>query len=316
MYLILSRRAFPNQFCIVAQRRVTDHRSRYTPEGPVPHVPAALAALRRAGKRVLFLTNGGSSTREQLQDGLARKGYQSELSEIFGSAYLTAVYLRNNAQLGPGDKIYVAGAPGMAREIRQHAGLEVLGGGDDNDRIGCSVEDIATEPLDPAVRVVVMGGDAAGFSYYKVSKCVRYLVENPGCEFVLANPDMRFPLAAGRAADPAREGTVNSYLPAAGAQAACVTACTGRAPVVVGKPSTLAMDLIMAEHAIDPARTVMVGDTLDTDIEFGNASGVSTVLVLTGNSSQEAGAAASGAKRPGLIINTAADLLYAGAAAL
>ena len=166
MYLILSRRAFPNQFCIVTQRRVTDHRSRYTPEGPVPHVPAALAALRRAGKRVLFLTNGGSSTREQLQDGLARKGYQSELSEIFGSAYLTAVYLRNNAQLGPGDKIYVAGAPGMAREIRQHAGLEVLGGGDDNDRIGCSVEDIATEPLDPAVRVVVMGGDASGFSYY------------------------------------------------------------------------------------------------------------------------------------------------------
>ena len=29
----------------------------YTPEGTIPQVPAALAALRRAGKRVLFLTN-------------------------------------------------------------------------------------------------------------------------------------------------------------------------------------------------------------------------------------------------------------------
>lgn len=288
----------------------------YTPEGTIPQVPAALAALRRAGKRVLFLTNGGSSTREELQASLTRKGYEADISEIFGAAYLTAVYLRSNAQLAAGDKVYVAGAPGMASEIRRHAGLEVLGGGDDNDRIGCSVEEVAMELLDPAVRVVVMGGDAAGFSYYKVSKCVRYLVENAGCQFVLANPDTRFPIASARAADPGREGSVHSYLPAAGAQAACVSACTGRSPVVVGKPSTLAMKLIMAEHGIDPARTAMIGDTLDTDIEFGNASGVSTVLVLTGNTSEEAGVAALQGKRPALIVSSAADLLYVRGAAL
>ena len=93
-----------------------------------------------------------------------------------------------------------------------------------------------------------MCGDAAGFSFYKCGKCVRYLVENAGCEFILANPDLRFPIKSARAADPSREGSTNSYLPAAGAQAACITACTGRIPVVCGKPSTLAMDLILAEH--------------------------------------------------------------------
>jgi ribonucleotide monophosphatase NagD (HAD superfamily) len=52
----------------------------------------------------------------------------------------------------------------------------------------------------------------------------------------------------------------------------------------------------------------MVGDTLDTDIEFGNASGVTTVLVLSGNTSAEAGAGAVGAQQPTLMIDSVADL--------
>ena len=282
----------------------------YTPEGTVAGVPAALASLRAAGKKVLFVTNAGSSTREQLQANLQAKGIEADVSEVFGSAYLTAAYLRQRAELGPGAKVYVSGTAGMAAEIRNHAGLEVLGGGEDNDKVGrVSVEEMAAEPTDPAVRAVVIGGDAAGFSYYKVAKCVRYLVENEGCEYVLANPDVRFPIKSARAADPAREGSTNSYLPAAGAQAASVSACTGREPVVCGKPSTLAMELIIEAHGIDPARTAMVGDTLDTDIEFGNASGVTTVAVLSGNTSAEAAAAATGVKRPDLVIGSVAELL-------
>ena len=69
------------------------------------------------------------------------------------------------------------------------------------------------------------------------------------------------------------------------------------------------MELIIEAHGIDPARTAMVGDTLDTDIEFGNASGVTTVAVLSGNTSAEAAAAATGVKRPDLVIGSVAELL-------
>jgi 4-nitrophenyl phosphatase len=33
---------------------------------------------------------------------------------------------------------------------------------------------------------------------------------------------------------------------------------------------------------MDKSRTVMIGDRIDTDIEFGNVGGVETLLVLTG----------------------------------
>lgn len=62
----------------------------------------------------------------------------------------------------------------------------------------------------------------------------------------------------------------------------CCSACVGREPTVCGKPSPLAMDLICAEHGIDKSRTAMIGDTLYTDITFGNGCGVKTVLVLSG----------------------------------
>ncbi|CAM9454986.1 unnamed protein product, partial [Discosporangium mesarthrocarpum] len=57
--------------------------------------------------------------------------------------------------------------------------------------------------------------------------------------------------------------------------------------VVVGKPSPILIQQLMEDFSLDRSRTIMVGDRLDTDIMFGNAGNISTVLVLTGVSEEK-----------------------------
>ena len=37
-------------------------------------------------------------------------------------------------------------------------------------------------------------------------------------------------------------------------------------PIVVGKPNSPFMDCIKQKHHLDPKRTIMIGDRLDTDV--------------------------------------------------
>jgi ribonucleotide monophosphatase NagD (HAD superfamily) len=52
---------------------------------------------------------------------------------------------------------------------------------------------------------------------------------------------------------------------------------------MVGKPSEIGYQIICKEHSIvDKTKVLMIGDNLETDIEFGVCSGFDTIVVLTG----------------------------------
>ncbi|XP_069775753.1 pyridoxal phosphate phosphatase isoform X1 [Narcine bancroftii] len=73
--------------------------------------------------------------------------------------------------------------------------------------------------------------------------------------------------------------------PGTGSLTAAVEAASGRKAKVIGKPSRFMFDCINEMEAgtpLDPARTLMIGDRLDTDILFGANCGLRTVLTLTG----------------------------------
>lgn len=50
----------------------------------------------------------------------------------------------------------------------------------------------------------------------------------------------------------------------------------------VGKPSPWLISRILSKYGLDPRRTVVVGDRLDTDIMLGVNGGADSILVCTG----------------------------------
>lgn len=73
-----------------------------------------------------------------------------------------------------------------------------------------------------------------------------------------------------------------TMFPCTGAILAPLVTALDRQPIMTGKPSLNMLEAVFAQHKINPSRTCMVGDRLNTDIQFGLQGGIGTLLVLTG----------------------------------
>ena len=93
--------------------------------------------------------------------------------------------------------------------------------------------------------------------------------------FVVAEPDESI------------KGVNSAVVPLGGALAACLQAATGKQAVFLGKPKTYFYQAIRrANPSLDPSRTLMIGDRLNTDIAFANQSNIRfSLLVETGEDS-------------------------------
>src|SRR5919202_1709130 len=140
------------------------------------------------------------------------------------------------------ESAYVVGSRGLASEIGV-VGVEVV------DRGPCEV--------------VVVGSDEH-VSYSHIRQASRYIFE--GARFIATNADGSFPSPKGP-------------LPGTGAIVEAVKATTNEEPIVLGKPFSPMYDLALKDLDIACERTVMIGDTLDSDIAGAKRAGISGVLV-------------------------------------
>lgn len=248
----------------------------YLGETPISDSPSTIETLKRAGKKVYYLTNNSGRSRADYQAKLARMGIPAEQDKIFTSAYATALYLSHRAA---GKTAYVVGESGIVSELESF-GIRPI---------------TATDVLSyTQIDYVIVGIDRQ-FTYEKL-RFAHAAITRGHAEYIATNLDATFPMEEGE-------------IPGGGSIAASITTATGREPFVIGKPKPYALTAILEAAGVGPKDAVLVGDRLDTDIAAGNNVGVATVLVLTGVTSDAMAQQAPPAWKPTRIIGCLSQLL-------
>ncbi|PYM31283.1 MAG: HAD family hydrolase [Candidatus Rokuibacteriota bacterium] len=215
----------------------------YRGEALIPGADAAIAELRRAGRRVAFLSNKPLATRADYAAKLTRLGIPTSADDVVNSSLVLARHL---ARLDAGAPVFVIGEPPLVAELRAHH-FEVR--------------------VDHRVRWVVIAFDRT-FDYAKLDTALQAV--RGGARLIATNPDRTCP-------------TEDGEIPDCAGMIAAVEAVTGQAvEVVVGKPSPIILEVALERLGVAPADCVIVGDRIETDIVMGKRGGLATVLVLTG----------------------------------
>jgi len=206
-----------------------------------------IETLKQQDKDFLFLTNNSSKHRGQYAEKITRLGLPIAEDKVFTSGEATAIYLRKNYQTS---SVYVVGTPALEDEFRQH---------------GFQLEEEKPQ-------LIVLGFDTT-LTYQKLWKLCDFV--RAGLPYIATHPDFNCPTETG-------------FMPDIGAMIAFVNASTGREPdIIVGKPNRMIVDAVAEKLGLKIEEMAMVGDRLYTDIALGQTSGITTCLVLSGETHLE-----------------------------
>ena len=213
---------------------------------PIEGSVDAVARLRSAGIRVLFVTNNSFSTRDEQVAALGAIGIPAE-GDVLTSAMSAAVMVQ------PGWRVMVCGGRGLIEEV-ERAGAEAV--------VPYRTRG-ATGPFD-----AVVVGFHREFDFEVLSDALTAV--RSGARLIGSNSDPNYP-------------TPNGPIPGGGSILAAVEKATGQRAVVTGKPNQPMADLVFTECAgVSASSMIMVGDLPETDGRFASTLGCRYALVLSG----------------------------------
>ncbi|KAF2157495.1 4-nitrophenylphosphatase [Myriangium duriaei CBS 260.36] len=254
--------------------------------------------LRKRGKQLVFVTNNSTKSRADYKKKFDHLHIPCAVEEVFGSSYSAAVYISRILRPSPPkNKVFVLGESGIEAELEAES-VPYCGGSDPSLRRDMQPEDYTAiadgSALDPDVGVVLAGLDFH-VNYLKLSLGLAYL--RKGATFLATNVDSTLPSA-------------KTLFPGAGSVMAPLVKAWGKEPLALGKPSQAMMDAIEGKFQFDRKRTCMVGDRLNTDIQFGIEGKLGgTLAVLTGVSKKEEFLAEGAEVVPSAYVDKLGDLL-------
>lgn len=214
-----------------------------------------------------FLTNNTSRSKAEYVTKLQRMGIDAREEEIYTPAESVFVYLHNH--LPQVKRIAILGTPSLVKEFEE---------------AGFALDWDAPE-------AVVVGFDTT-LDYTRLCRTAFWIsIDLP---FLATHPDL---------VCPTDEPTV---LVDCGAICACLTAATGKKPIVFGKPNPGILHELLDRLKLRAEEMLMVGDRIYTDMKMAQDAGVPAALVLTGEARMEH--VSSLAQKPDVIVDDVGQL--------
>jgi len=220
-------------------------------EDPIPGSAEAIAALRDAGHRVIFLTNNAGPRVSELVEKLEGMGVPATPDEVVTSAQAAASLLE------PGSTALLCAGPGV-REALEARGVEVVRDGD-------------------ADAVVV--GFHRDFDYHRLTAA--FLAVHHGARLIGTNDDTTYPTPDGPI--PGGGAILAAVVAAAGVEAEVA----GKPYAPMAELLAERLKLVDERGSDGGGDTVLVGDRPSTDGLMARRLGVPFALVMSGVTAEE-----------------------------
>ena len=203
--------------------------------------------LKESGREYLFLTNNSSKDSAHYVKKMRHLGIKCDVENILTSGDATISYLYS---LKPKARVFLMGTPELEMEFKKYGFVLT----------------------DKNPDFVILGFDMT-LTYEKIVKGCNFIRQ--GVTYIATHPDFNCPVE-------------NGYIPDTGAMMELIKASTGKMPQVIGKPNKEIIESAfrkMKQHNRD--EVAMVGDRVYTDIKTGENAGITSILVLSGESTVE-----------------------------
>lgn len=229
-----------------------------------------LDTIRAKGKRYLFMTNNSSKSVLDYVKKLEKLGIEATEEDFITSSQATAYYLKLHHE---GQRLYVCGTNSLKDELRKNGF-------------------VITENLDE-VDCIIMGFDTE-LTFKKLEDVSKLLLTRDEIAYIATNPDYVCPTEYGS-------------VPDCGSVCDMIYNATKKRPLVIGKPEPLMPQLAMQQHGYTKDETAVIGDRIYTDIKSGLNAGVTGILVLSGETTQEILDASE--DKPHMVLNDAGEMI-------
>lgn len=237
-----------------------------------PSTNRFMEILRGLGMSFTIITNNSSKSRRGHHQRLRRMGLDLDLEQVLVSTQATLRYLKDSHPKIK--RLFVLGTPELQEEFSD-AGYAIC-------------ENRADDEPD----AVIVGFDTS-LTFERLCRAAYWIKK--GKKYFATHPDYVCPTG---------QPTV---LVDCGSIINCLKAASGREPdAILGKPNPQMLEVIRQKHGLEKSQIAMVGDRLYTDIAMAHATGVTSILVLCGETTRRQ--AETVQPSPDIVVNDPGEL--------